>query len=382
MTKSLSALLALVLAGLPAANSFAASEGVKIVGPVRLETQIKPVDLGTLPASLVKPVSMPEGSLEASVPLPPALPDSFVKAAAANDANFVPAALNGPSANDDLKAAAPEAKTGELQAAEQSLKFDGAPMMRNPQWRSVALAIMAAGSFNLSRTNVVGRKWFAPEALSTHQVRVKAETNFRKAALLVVDHARELPLSRGTAVRLNKILTEGLVPEEIRGDPDYHTDTHVFYKWLESEEAKTLAGADPKEFAQQLHYKMSRLDSFPDGNGRLARLMADLSLIQNGYAPVYYSDMADYFARGNHRSKVSPEVRRNYFREMLEAGQRAIADPEAFKAGLRERALIDKDVVAAITADPGHLGKPAISRKIERANKAKPTSAGPGPSPK
>jgi Fic family protein len=50
--------------------------------------------------------------------------------------------------------------------------------------------------------------------------------------------------------------------------------------------------------AAKLHFDLVRIHPFVDGNGRTARLLANLDLIRNGFAPVLIEkeDRAEYFA--------------------------------------------------------------------------------------
>jgi hypothetical protein len=220
---------------------------------------------------------------------------------------------------------------------------------------------MLAGSLNTSRTAALGRVYFADASHTNASVQELAESNFRTAAEYVLDHYAELPLNRQTAIALNRMLTAGLVPEDIRGNPDYHRDSRSYYESLEND-AAALGRADPLALAEEVHFNVSRLDSFPDGNGRTARLMTDLALLQHGLPPAFYTDMRDYFSRGNHRAKVSRAARSVYFREAVDRGRRALVDPEYLAAEARRARTLDADFVAAHTSDEGHSGKPAVPR--------------------
>jgi len=384
--RALSALLALLIAAGPAAAG-----DFKVAGPVDAPG-VTPITSNVLIPGLGKTVTVPDLPAVPNGGILPYLPQTAIpNIQTANDDVYQPQETHAPSLLALNQALAPQTlkqpkqdapKAGEAEAASQGAKFDGSKIDESgsvapavvpqigPRWRSVALAIMAAGSLNLSRSATVGRKWFAPADMTNQQVAAKSESNFRKAAIMVVDHAKDLPLNQATAITLNKTLTEGLVPADIHGDPHYHTDTYIFYNWLESPETQQLARDNPVEMASLLHYKMSRLDSFPDGNGRLARLMADLALIKGGYAPVFYSDMKDYFERGNHRSKVTRETRDAYFREMVQRGQAAMSDPTAFKRSLYDINGLDPDLQAELLARDGQQGAPALSRKVTHPKKA------------
>lgn len=296
-----------------------------------------------VPAPLASPLAAPTAApaapvAEAQAPIAAAVAAPVAQAVTAEAASEAAAETAGRSAL-------------ESQLDEGRARFDNAA----PSWRAAALSVILLGSMAVSRTAVVGRRTFASQDVPVAEV---AQRNFERTAKLVVERHADLPLTKATAVKLNRDLTEGLVPEGVRGDPDFHRDTARFYEWLESEEAAELGRKDPLELAQQIHYKMSRNDSFPDGNGRTARLMADLALLRHGLPPAFYTDMSDYFARGNHRSKVSPEARRAYFKEIVERGGRAMKDPAQLKA-----AQLDPDFLRAVSGDALQSGVPLYSRR-------------------
>jgi hypothetical protein len=204
--------------------------------------------------------------------------------------------------------------------------------------RKRAVDIMVVGSLNVSRTKVVGRRFIAPPSIKDGEIAEIAERNFRKAADYMFDHLDELEINLATAAAFNRILTTDLVPKNDWGQFDYRTggpyvnQTDPFvkgrpqnlYAWLESPAAKDLAQHDPVALAEIVHNSIAALDSFPDGNGRLSRLFADFVLIKRGMAPAFYTDMKRYFDVGNARSPVSRAVRQDYFREIVERGQRAL----------------------------------------------------------
>jgi hypothetical protein len=207
------------------------------------------------------------------------------------------------------------------------------------EYKEKALHIMMEGSLNVSRTKVLGRRFMAPAEVKDAQIADLAEANFKKAAVYIIENFESLEMNLQTAVILNKILTEGLVSENIRGNPNFRMNgTYVhevdanigqrpddFYvTWLNSPEAQSLFRTSPVEYAEIVHNSIMSLDSFPDGNGRLSRLFADLALIKSDISPAYYTSMKDYFDRGNARSPVSREVRKAYFYEIVRKGMSAL----------------------------------------------------------
>jgi len=191
--------------------------------------------------------------------------------------------------------------------------------------RRSQLRIMMNGSANTSRTVATGWRTLAVPA-GTRNIPATARRNFEEAAELVVDQHAKLPLSFSTAQRLNRLLTRGLVDDKVRGDRDYWgRDAATFYGWLRTGAARELGRKDPVRLAERIHHDISLLDAFPDGNGRTARLMADLALLKAGRAPAYYTRLVDYFERGAIRAPVSRAEKLAYFREIAERGELALS---------------------------------------------------------
>ena len=187
--------------------------------------------------------------------------------------------------------------------------------------------IMLEGSANLSRTAALGRRSrTTPASVADADIARIAEDNFREAAEFVVSNAHRAPLSRATAIEINRKVTRGLVDDAVRGDATFRRSSTEFYDWLGSPAAEELGRRDPVALAEQIHRSISGLDAFPDGNGRTARLMADLALIRYGRAPALYGSQAEYFAGGNARAEASIEQLAAYFREVAERGRRAASN--------------------------------------------------------
>ncbi len=64
-------------------------------------------------------------------------------------------------------------------------------------------------------------------------------------------------------------------PEKVQGEMDR------LFEWAQKERE----GYHPVEFAAQLHKRFVFIHPFKDGNGRVARLIMNLALIQDGYLP-------------------------------------------------------------------------------------------------
>jgi hypothetical protein len=200
----------------------------------------------------------------------------------------------------------------------------GEPPTRRQRARAlVRLIVDGAG---LSRTVARGAATcrFTPATTPEDRVQQLARRNLRRAARYVVGHAATLPLSRGTACRLNRVLTRDLVADAVRGDVSYRRDPAAFYRWLASPEAGRLGRSDPVALAERLHHAISALDSFPDGSGRTARLMADLALIKAGRAPACHTGIREYFERGNPRSGAPRAEQQRYFQQAADRGQQRL----------------------------------------------------------
>lgn len=65
------------------------------------------------------------------------------------------------------------------------------------------------------------------------------------------------------------------VPEKIPGEMER------LFEWVQRERG----GYHPVEFAARLHKRFVFIHPFKDGNGRVARLLMNLALIQDGYLP-------------------------------------------------------------------------------------------------
>ncbi len=202
--------------------------------------------------------------------------------------------------------------------------------------KEIASQIIFSGSSNVSRTISKGRRFIAPETVVDSDISKIAEMNFELAVKFIIENLDDLEINKETARELNKILTNKLVADNIRGDLSFRTggsyvylsdsfvsgNPETFYEWLESDSAIQLFKSDPVSFAEKIHHNLVALDSFPDGNGRLSRLFSDFALMKAGYAPALYSNMVDYFKRGNARSEVTRQDKAKYYYEIVEKGQK------------------------------------------------------------
>lgn len=211
---------------------------------------------------------------------------------------------------------------------------------------SSAVVISIKESFKLDRTQtkqlelmLVGLKntsrsvSFSPLSFLGIGHHKKVTENFKKTALFVLKHRQDLGLDLETAVKFNEMLTQGIVDPRYIGDVSFrpHSKTRLkakpfhlypqaFYHWLETPEAQRLFETDPIRLAEMAHHTISALDSFPDGNGRLARIFADLILLKAGLHPAYYPTRAEYFT-WNAASRATREQQLSRYIESVQLGQ-------------------------------------------------------------
>ena len=95
-----------------------------------------------------------------------------------------------------------------------------------------------------------------------------------------------------------------------------------FGEWLESREARTL---HPIARAALDHYKLVWIHPFMDGNGRTARLLMNVRLMQNGYPPII----------------IKLDERHKYYQYLTEANEGDVQPFVRFIARITERAIDD-----------------------------------------
>lgn len=76
---------------------------------------------------------------------------------------------------------------------------------------------------------------------------------------------------------------------------DVPSEMHELMAWLRAE--TTLRSVHPVELAALMHYKLVAIHPFVDGNGRTARLLMNLILMQAGFPPVVirFTDRQAYY---------------------------------------------------------------------------------------
>jgi hypothetical protein len=211
--------------------------------------------------------------------------------------------------------------------------------------------IILEGSMNVSNTVAKG---VTRSTMSPGDVRRLSQRNFRRTVRWMLSHAHQLDLSRRTALRINRMLREGIVEDRFfheSGFGMFHWRLPAWQKILSPQNLERGVRA-PVWLAEKLHSEaQSYSEDFYEGNGRTSRLMADLALIQSGRAPALYPSQAIYFRRRSPdqrdqlrgRSGGSPhiELERNRksveraFRQHVAAGRRRYEELRAAGAAAR-----------------------------------------------
>lgn len=78
------------------------------------------------------------------------------------------------------------------------------------------------------------------------------------------------------------------------------------------------------EIAVRLHHRLVQIHPFPNGNGRVSRVMADLCMKQMGQPPLYWGDC--------NLTEIS-EIRVNYISALRKADSGDYADLISFVSG-------------------------------------------------
>jgi hypothetical protein len=196
------------------------------------------------------------------------------------------------------------------------------------------LELMLLGLKNTSRS-----MGFNPFGFFEFGQKAKVKANFKESAIYILTQSQSLNLDLKTAVELNQMLTKGIVDPKFLGDVNsrpysktrlkaqpFHLHPQAFYKWLETPEASELFKADPIRLAELAHHTISALDSFPDANGRLARIFSDLILIKAGLSPAYYPAMKQYFG-WNAASEATRDQQLRAYKDSVHSGQYYMGPP-------------------------------------------------------
>jgi len=88
--------------------------------------------------------------------------------------------------------------------------------------------------------------------------------------------------------------------------------------WIENKTYSSM------EIAVRLHHRLVQIHPFPNGNGRVSRVMADLCMKQMGQAPLYWGDC--------NLTEIS-EIRVNYISALRKADSGDYADLISFVSG-------------------------------------------------
>ncbi len=104
--------------------------------------------------------------------------------------------------------------------------------------------------------------------------------------------------------------------------PNYTKVPRLLDEMVERCHADPVAGAHPVDVASRLHFDLLTIHPFKDGNGRTSRLLQNLHLIREGYAPIL----------------IDPQQKARYF-DVLNASQTevpGVGNPRPFQAYMAE----------------------------------------------
>lgn len=94
--------------------------------------------------------------------------------------------------------------------------------------------------------------------------------------------------------------------------------------WLEQYKRRDIEGADPIELAAWMHFRFEHVHPFPDGNGRVGRLLLNLHMLKHNWPPVH----------------ILPVNREEYL-SALEAGETDLTDLIRLLEKLLASSLLD-----------------------------------------
>lgn len=186
--------------------------------------------------------------------------------------------------------------------------------------------LMTAGSLKMSHTISDLSMRTNPDAWTLAN---KARTRFVRTARYVVENHASLAITAETADKLNAMLVND-TPTPNRVHP---MRLELFEQWLNSEAYDKLArSGDAVQLASEAHHQLVHAHPFwrdgdTGGNGRTARFMADLILLQRGRPPFHYDSVEHYYASVR---AADPAVRLEYYRKAAERAEAFLrAQPSA-----------------------------------------------------
>lgn len=129
-----------------------------------------------------------------------------------------------------------------------------------------------------------------------------------------------------------------------------------FFKWLQSEIAD-----HPIKTALDAHFKLVSIHPFVDGNGRTARLLMDLMLVQTGYPPaIVRKEDRSVYINSLEKGQTKDDLT-DYFEVMLEAVDRSLdiyleaLEPErasVSESSTQQRFYTTDEVAKLLQVDP------------------------------
>jgi hypothetical protein len=198
-------------------------------------------------------------------------------------------------------------------------------LLKTPLRKQRAMEIIISGQKRLSRTACGKPSVTLPMPIADSDLIRRVEVNLRAAAAIVIERYRTLPVNLETCFLLHSVLMRGIEEGEARYD-HVAPSLGVVFAWLESDEALEIGRRDPFVLADRLHRQIIGYDCLPGGNGRTARLLVDLLLLRNGWAPALYGSRKEYYASTSGGGPLGPgpteQERAAYFRRLADRGVR------------------------------------------------------------
>lgn len=168
---------------------------------------------------------------------------------------------------------------------------------------------------------------------------------------------------RNVAVRLRgseTILPNPLkVPELMKG----------FVRWLQNNNSD-----HPIKIALDAHFKLVSIHPFVDGNGRTARLLMNLMLMQKGYPPaIVRKEDRSVYINSLEKGQIKDDLT-DYFKVMLEAVDRSLdiyleaLGPEresALESSIQQRFYTTDEVAKLLQVDPETVRRYVRSGSLE-----------------
>ena len=173
-------------------------------------------------------------------------------------------------------------------------------------------AVLEESYVGLMKTSMALSKTITGDALSATPAEFfpnmvkESRARYETTARFVINHAKSLPLNGETAITINTMLTG---ESDWSAGPKWDAQFRAFDEWIrQADQSKVIDQVGPLHFAKLVHDKVVDYHPFcggcrngreTGGNGRTARMMADLILLRHDLPPLSHSSMYEYFIEGS-----------------------------------------------------------------------------------